>query len=213
MLIRNSPRRSLLRLATALALLIGVPVHGAEPAPALSAGGMVVSPHPAATNAGVAMLRVGGNAVDAAVAVAFALAVTQPQSTGLGGGAFVLLRLADGRAIALDARETAPAASTPDMYLAPGLPERPSLVGGLAAGTPGMVAGLALAVERWGTKPLVEVMAPAIWLAEEGYSIGAYQARWIQRMRKWAPLERFPETARIQWPAGPAGHPGAATPR
>jgi gamma-glutamyltranspeptidase/glutathione hydrolase len=164
----------------------------------------VVSPEPHATRAGVEMLRAGGNAVDAAVAAAFALGVTQPQSTGIGGGAFVLVRLADGRAVALDARETAPADATPDLFVGPGVPERASLVGGLAAGTPGLVAGLALALERFGTRSLAEAMAPAIALAEHGYPIGPYQAGFAREL--CAPIAaRFPETARIQCP--PPGVP------
>jgi gamma-glutamyltranspeptidase/glutathione hydrolase len=168
---------------------------------------MVVSPEAHATRAGVRLLEAGGNAVDAAVAAAFALGVTQPQSTGIGGGAFLLVHLADGRSFALDARETAPMASTPDMYVGPGVPERASLIGGLASGTPGMVAGLALALERWGTKPLAEALEPAIELAERGYPVGAYQLRFVARLR--APLsERYPDTAAIQFP--PPGPPEAS---
>jgi gamma-glutamyltranspeptidase/glutathione hydrolase len=165
---------------------------------------MVVSPEAHATRAGVAMLEAGGNAVDAAVAAAFALGVTQPQSTGIGGGAFLLVHLSDGRSFALDARETAPAASTPDMFVRSGVPERASFFGGLASGTPGMVAGLALALERWGTKPLAETLEPAIELAERGYPVGAYQLRFVARMREYI-APRFPETAAIQFP--PADDP------
>jgi gamma-glutamyltranspeptidase/glutathione hydrolase len=158
---------------------------------------MVVCPHPDATRAGVEILQAGGNAVDAAVAASFALGVTQPQSTGIGGGALALVRLPDGESFALDARETAPAAATPDMFVGPGVPERASLLGGLASGTPGMVAGLALALERWGSLDLATVLAPAIRLAEEGYPVGLYQARWMERLR--GPMsERAPQTARIQ---------------
>jgi gamma-glutamyltranspeptidase/glutathione hydrolase len=141
--------------------------------------------------------------VDAAVAAAFALAVAQPQSTGIGGGGFLLIRLADGRAIAIDARETAPAAATPDLYLRPGVPEDASLVGGLAVGTPGLVAGLALAQERFGSRPLAEVMAPAIRLAAEGYAIGPYQAGFVEALRARGMPARFPEAARIHFPPGP----------
>ena len=165
---------------------------------------MVVSPEAHATRAGVRLLEAGGNAVDAAVAAAFALGVTQPQSTGIGGGAFLLVRLADGRSFALDARETAPLASTPDMYLGPGVPERASFFGGLAVGTPGMVAGLALALERWGTKPLAETLEPSIELAERGYPVGAYQLRFAARMREYI-APRFPDTASIQFPPADRG--------
>jgi gamma-glutamyltranspeptidase/glutathione hydrolase len=189
----------------ALALLVLAGAAGAAaPAPARAPHAMVASPEENATRAGVATFEAGGNAVDAAVAAAFALAVTQPQSTGIGGGAFALVRLADGSAFALDARETAPRAASADMFTAPGVPDDASLFGGLASGTPGFVVGLALAVERWGKLPLARVLEPAIRLAEEGYAIGPYQAGWIERLRE--PLaRRFPETARIQLP--PPGVP------
>ncbi len=178
-------------LALALALLWASPLGAAAPEPARSRTGMVVTPHPEATRAGVAALEAGGNAIDAAVAAAFAMAVTQPQSNGIGGGAFVLVRLADGRAFALDARETAPAASTPDMYLQPGLPERPSLLGGLAVGTPGMVAGMALALEKWGTQSLAQALGPSIALAAEGYEVGSYQQTWVDRLSGRSAIPRF----------------------
>jgi gamma-glutamyltranspeptidase/glutathione hydrolase len=119
----------------------------------------------------------------------------------------VLVRLADGSAFALDARETAPRAARADLFTAPGVPDDASLVGGLASGTPGFVTGLALAVERWGRLPLARALEPAIRLAEEGYAIGPYQAAWIERLRE--PIaRRFPETARIQLP--PPGVPARA---
>jgi gamma-glutamyltranspeptidase/glutathione hydrolase len=195
--------RSAIALALGLALSLAQAAFAAAPAPTKSARAIVVSPHPAVSEAGVALLRAGGNAVDAAVAAAFALAVAQPQSTGIGGGGFLLIRLADGRAFAIDARETAPAAATPDLYTRPGVPAQASVVGGLAVATPGLVAGLALAQERFGSRPLAELMAPAIRLAAEGYEIGAYQASFIEQVRAGAPLERFPETAPIHFPPGP----------
>jgi len=189
--------------ALALALALARVAQAAAPAPLTSERALVVSPHAAASEAGAGLLRAGGNVVDAAVAAAFALSVVQPQSTGIGGGGFLLIRLADGRAFALDARETAPAAATPDLYTRPGVPDDASLVGGLAVATPGLVAGLALAQERFGSRPLAEVMAPAIRLAAEGYPIGAYQAGLVEALRPRAPLARFPETARIHFPPGP----------
>ena len=145
---------------------------------------MVVSSQANATRAGVEILRAGGNAIDAAVATAFAVGVTQPFSTGLGGGGFVLIRLGDGRVIAVDARETAPADATREMYLQPGVAEDASIRGALAVATPGLVAGLALSLKEHGTLPLAEVLAPAIRLAEEGFAIGPYHARLIERMRE-----------------------------
>jgi gamma-glutamyltranspeptidase/glutathione hydrolase len=178
-------------------------VQAAAPLPVASDRALVVSPHPAVTAAGVEILRGGGNVVDAAIAAAFALAVAQPQSTGIGGGGFLLIRLADGRAFAIDARETAPAAATPDLFTRPGVAEDASLVGGLAVATPGLVAGLALAQQAHGTLPLAEVLAPAIRLAEEGYEIGAYQARYVEGMAKRGVAVRSPELASIHFPPGP----------
>jgi gamma-glutamyltranspeptidase/glutathione hydrolase len=169
---------------------------------------MVVTSQVDATRAGVAMLEAGGNAVDAAVAAAFAVGVTQPFSAGLGGGGFLLIRLADGRVVALDARETAPAAATRDMYVEPGMDEQASVLGPLAVATPGWVAGLAQAIDEFGTLPLSKVLEPAIRLAEEGFAIGPYHARMIERMREHLTPERFPETVRIQFP--PAGEPARA---
>jgi gamma-glutamyltranspeptidase/glutathione hydrolase len=134
------------------------------------------------------------------VATAFALGVTQPFSAGVGGGAFALIRLASGEAVALDARETAPAAASRDMFVAPGVPERASLSGPLAVATPGFVAGMALALERYGTLPLADVLAPAIALAEHGFEIGPYHARILEVVRGHGLAERFPDTARIQLP-------------
>ncbi len=176
--------------------------HAAAPLPVTSDRALVVSPHPVVSAAGVEILDAGGNAVDAAIAAAFALAVAQPQSTGIGGGGFLLIRLADGRAFAIDARETAPAAATADLYTRPGVPEGASLVGGLAVATPGLVAGLALALEAHGTLPLARVLEPAIRLAEQGYAVGAYQARFIEEMRKRGVAVRFPGMAHIHLPAG-----------
>ncbi len=170
---------------------------------------MVVSPQADATRAGVAVLQAGGNAVDAAVATAFALSVSDAHHSGVGGGGFLLIRLADGTAVAIDARETAPAAATRDMYVAPDLPEHASRLGGLAVGTPGLVAGLALALERHGTLPLARVMEPAIRIAEDGFVVGRSHARSVGWWQKMGLAERFPETARVQLPPdGAAVEPG-----
>src|SRR5262245_6695678 len=188
-------------LVACFAWALAATAHAAAPLPVTSDRALVVSPHPVVTEAGVEMLRAGGNAVDAAVAAAFALAVAQPQSTGIGGGGFLLVRLADGRAFAIDARETAPAAATPDLYTRAGVPRDASLFGGLAVATPGLVAGFALALEAHGTLPLARVLEPAIRLAEHGYEIGAYQARFVEEMRKRGLGARYPELARIHFAA------------
>ncbi|HEX8842781.1 MAG TPA: gamma-glutamyltransferase, partial [Sphingomicrobium sp.] len=132
---------------------------------------MVVSAHRLASKAGVDVLKSGGNAVDAAVAVAYALAVTFPEAGNLGGGGFMTIRFHDGRTAFIDFRETAPAKATATMYLdANGnpVPER-SRRGYLAVGVPGTVAGLELARTRFGTRPRAALMASAIRLARDGF--------------------------------------------
>src|SRR5215470_14742308 len=172
---RNQMRTAALAFA-ALTLWAGA-IHATAASPGFGSRGMVVASETEAARAGRAMFERGGNAVDAAIATAFALAVTQPFSAGLGGGAFVLIRTGLGEVIAIDARETAPAAATRDMFVQPGVPEKASLVGPLAVATPGFVAGCAVALERWGTLPLSDVLQPAIALAEKGFAIGRYHAR------------------------------------
>lgn len=194
----------LLLLASPLA---SPPADAAAASPAIGERGMVVSAEAHATRAGVEMLRAGGNAVDAAVATAFVLGVTEPYHSGIGGGGFLLVRLADGRAFALDARETAPAAATADMFVAPGVAKDASRLGPLAVATPGLVAGLAEALALWGTKPLADVMAPAIRLAQEGFPISPRHARVLAMAVEMGIAKRFPETARIQLP--PDGKPAA----
>jgi gamma-glutamyltranspeptidase/glutathione hydrolase len=191
-----------------LVLALAVPAGAASPEPATGTRGMVVTPHAAATDVGVRVLGRGGNAVDAAIAAGLAVAVAQPQSTGIGGGAFILVRLADGRAFAIDARETAPAAAHAGLYTKPGLAPDASRFGGLAVGTPGLVAGFALALEEHGTLSWKEALAPAIALARDGVEIGPHWRRMIEFMRATPLPGRFPETARIHLPPSPIP-PGA----
>ncbi|WP_297199951.1 gamma-glutamyltransferase [uncultured Pluralibacter sp.] len=141
--------------------------------PVRARSGMVASVDAAATNVGVEVLRQGGNAVDAAVAVGYALAVTHPQAGNLGGGGFMLLRLKDGRTAAIDFREMAPGGASRDMFLdAQGNPDgKKSLTSHLASGTPGTVAGFSLALEKYGTMPLNKVIQPAIRLAWDGFIV------------------------------------------
>ncbi len=178
--------------------------RGAAPAPAIGKLGMVVSPQADASAAGLALLEAGGNAIDAAVATAFALCVSDAHHSGIGGGGFILIRLADGRVVAIDARETAPAAARADMYLQPGVPERASQVGALAVATPGLLKGLAWALEDFGSKSLAEVLEPAIRIAEEGFAVGPRHASAANLWRKLGGAELFPETAAIQLPPGGA---------
>lgn len=131
--------------------------------------GMIASNNTPASEAGAEILRAGGNAVDAAVATAFALAVSFPEAGNLGGGGFMVIRMADGRTAAIDYRETAPAAASRNMFLdAAGNATGASLVGRQASGVPGSVAGLAEALHRYGTMSLAQVLAPAIRMAEDG---------------------------------------------
>jgi gamma-glutamyltranspeptidase/glutathione hydrolase len=199
-----SPLRLAALAGLTLAALTLSPARAAAPAPAASPGGMVASPQLDASRAGADVLRTGGNAIDAAVATSLALAVTDPHHSGIGGGAFLLVRLADGSAVAIDARETAPAAATRDMFTAPGVPERASQLGALAVATPGLVAGLVLALERYGTRSLAELAAPAIRLAEEGFEVGPSHAAAATFWLGMGLAARFPETAAIQLPPGGA---------
>jgi gamma-glutamyltranspeptidase/glutathione hydrolase len=135
---------------------------------------MVVTDQALATEVGLAVLRDGGNAVDAAVATAFALAVVLPSAGNIGGGGFMVAHH-DGQGYALDFRETAPARASRDMYLdAKGETGDRSVTGHLAAGVPGSVAGLWAAHQKLGSKPWASLVAPAITLAEDGWEVDAY---------------------------------------
>ncbi len=137
--------------------------------------GMVATDSEYASQAGLEVLKAGGNAIDAAVAVSFALAVTRPESTGLGGGGFMIARLADGQIIVQDFRETAPSTASVNMYKMPddvtaAIPP-PSRFGYRAVAVPGLVAGRCQALTKWGTQPLGKLLKPAIKLAREGFQV------------------------------------------
>jgi gamma-glutamyltranspeptidase/glutathione hydrolase len=184
---------------TFLSLLLAAALASAATAapmrPERAQHAMVASVHELASRAGVEMMQAGGNAVDAAVAVGFTLAVVHPQAGNLGGGGFMLVRMADGTAHFLDYREKAPAAATANMYLdAQGnVIENLSLVGYKAIGVPGSVAGLAFAQKKYGKLPLERVMAPAIKIAREGYPLAWEDARDLEDQD----LAKFPESRRI----------------
>jgi gamma-glutamyltranspeptidase/glutathione hydrolase len=168
-----------------------------SPAPVRAKHGMVASASGLASQVGADVLKKGGNAVDAAVAVGLALAVTFPVAGNLGGGGFMLLRMADGRTVALDYRETGPAKAHRNMYLDRDgkLIPNASTVGRLAAGVPGTVAGLAQALEKYGTMKWADVIEPARKLAADGIPVSADLARslrWSARL-----LGQFPESRRI----------------
>jgi gamma-glutamyltranspeptidase / glutathione hydrolase len=158
----------------------------------------IASAHPLATEAGHEIFKRGGNAFDAAVAVAAALAVVEPYSSGIGGGGFFLLhRASDNKQVMIDARETAPAGVKPEHYLdASGNPvQGATMQGGTASGIPGTPAGLVHLAKTYGTLPLADTLAPAIRLAREGFAVDGRYAR-IAKMRE-SFLRTQPEAARI----------------
>ena len=155
------------------------------------ANGMVVSTDRVASEVGAEIMRRGGNAVDAAVATQFALAVVNPEAGNIGGGGFMIIRMADGRAAALDFRETAPRGARRDMFLdANGDVTNKSLVGHLASGVPGSVAGMWEAHQRFGSMQWTELVAPAIDLAQ-GVVVHARLAESLRTPTK-RDCERFP---------------------
>ena len=165
---------SLARTLIATSLTLGcLSAFAASQAPVAAENGMVVTAQHLATHVGVDVLKNGGNAVDAAVAVGYALAVVYPAAGNLGGGGFMTLQLADGRKTFLDFREKAPLAATANMYLdkdgnvVPDLSTR----GHLAVGVPGTVSGMELALKKYGSMPRAELIAPAIKFAEEGFTL------------------------------------------
>src|SRR3954468_8555272 len=166
-------RRTLIgvTLSLAIALAPSGALHAASPQPAKGEHGMVVTAQHLASEVGVEVLKKGGNAVDAAVAVGYALAVVYPDAGNIGGGGFITIRLTDGRANFLDFRERAPLAATKTMYLdKQGNPIKgASLDGYLAVGVPGSVAGFEMAREKYGTLSRQDLMAPAIALAKDGF--------------------------------------------
>ena len=156
---------------------------------------MVVTAEAHATRVGVKVLEDGGNAVDAAVAVGFALAVTHPRAGNLGGGGFMLIRLADGHSTCLDFRERAPSKADRDMYLGEeGKVTEESFVGYRAVGVPGTVRGLAEARRKYGTRPWANLVAPALALARDGFSISEELAADLADSDR---LARFPESKRV----------------
>lgn len=159
--------------------------------------GMVVSAESLATQAGINVLSSGGNAIDAAIAVGFTLAVTFPEAGNIGGGGFMLIRFADGRSTMIDFREKAPSAATRTMYLDSlgNVIARKSLHGPLAAGVPGSVAGYMLALEKYGTMPRGRLLQPAIDAAERGIRVSERLAQGLKSYT--AQFNEFPSTAKV----------------
>ena len=189
-----------------IALLFTVPVLGLTPVAARD--GMVVTNTSLATQAGVEMLKAGGNAVDAAVAVGFALEVTYPFAGNIGGGGFMMVRMVGQKPVMIDYREEAPGHATRNMYLdkhgnvIPGA----STVGALSVGVPGTVAGMALAEQRYGKLGLERVMQPAIRLAKDGFPVGYYLSRSLESHQEL--LSKFPVSRSIYLNNGNLYKPG-----
>ena len=192
-------QRSFLILCSLCALLAAT-VAAAPLRPTHAPHAIVTSVHELASRAGVEMLHSGGNAVDAAVATGFALAVVHPQAGNLGGGGFLLLRNANGETHFIDFREKAPAAATENMYLdaqgnvLPDSSKESSVVGYKSVGVPGSVAGLVYAEKKYGKLSLEKVIAPAIKLARDGFPL-AYED--TQDLKRDEYLTQFPESKRI----------------
>lgn len=183
-----------LLIGLVLALLLVIP-GWASTQPVHAPHAIVVSVHELASQAGVEIMRAGGNAVDAAVATGFALAVVHPAAGNLGGGGFMLARMADGKVHFIDFREKAPAAATANMYIdATGDVSDDAWLGYKAIGVPGSVAGLVYAETNFGKLTLAQVMAPAIKLARDGYALTWEEAR---DMRDDKYLAKFPESRHI----------------
>ena len=178
-----------------LLALVAAPYAVASTQPVHAQHAIVVSVHELASHAGVEIMQAGGNAVDAAVATGFALAVVHPPAGNIGGGGFMLIRMADGKTHFLDYREKAPAAATRDMYLdaqgnvIPGASD----IGYKAIGVPGSVAGMVYAERKYGKLTLKQVMASAIKLAREGYALTWEEAADMHDRH----LAEFPESRRV----------------
>jgi len=178
-------------------LLVVLSAEAEKKLPARGQKGMVSTSHPLASETGIKILKQGGNAIDAAVAIAFVLGVVEQYSSGIGGGSLIMIRLADSsEVLAVDARETAPLKSTRDMYLRDGeaIPNL-SRTGVLAGGVPGTVAGLELILKKYGTMSLAEIMEPAVHYAENGFELTQRHVNAIKSSRE--KLEKFPTSAKI----------------
>jgi gamma-glutamyltranspeptidase/glutathione hydrolase len=181
------------RILAFLLIAAAVPVWAAQPVRARH--GMVVTRERHATQAGLQVLKNGGNAIDAAVAVGLALAVTHPSAGNIGGGGFMLVRLADGRTTFIDFREHAPQAASRNMYLdASGKTTQDSVTGYRASGVPGTVRGLEYANKKYGKRPWAELVHPAVELAYKGFPVSYALA---QSLRGSRGLAGFPESTRI----------------
>ncbi len=211
--IRGTACIALLVLAVIAALILPAasaqasakPAEVSKPWPQQAVRGahaMVATDEALGSQVGADIMKRGGNAVDAAVAVAFALAVVEPAAGNIGGGGFMLIRLAGGKTTFFDYREVAPGKATRDMYIGKDgkLDEEASIIGYKSVAVPGTVAGLELVLKNYGTMKLADVMAPAIRLAEDGFAVSEKLAQELAEQRPG--LEQFPVSQRIFVNAG-----------
>src|SRR6188474_1643441 len=176
------------------ATVLSIPIDATRQ-PVRARHGMVVAMEAIATDVGVSVLQKGGNAVDAAVAVGFALAVTHPYAGNIGGGGYMLIRMADGRATFLDFRERAPEKATRNMYLdAQGELTKESIEGWRSSGVPGTVRGFEMAVSKYGKRKWAENMAPAVELASKGFPVSYALSESLKGSKS---LPSSPESKRI----------------
>lgn len=186
-----------MRYIVTVLLVMASNVFAASPEATYAKNGLVTSRSTLASAVGVEIMRNGGNAVDGAVATAFALAVTYPSAGNIGGGGFAVVRLPDGNVVTLDHRERAPASAHKDMFL----DEKGEVVPGLstsshkAAGVPGSVDGLLVLLERYGTMSRKQVIAPSIRLAEEGFALSLDLARQFER--RLPAMEKYPASFEV----------------
>ena len=204
----------------AFLLLFSITVQARQPV--RTKHGMVVAQEPNAADVGVRILQSGGNAVDAAIAVAMALAVTLPAAGNIGGGGFLMLRKADGTSAFVDFRERAPQRASRDMYLGKdGKITRENLVGWRAPGVPGTVRGMELLHRKFATKPWTDLLAPAVELAQRGFPVtyefanslrnagrAGAAAQGASALTEPGVLAQFPESKRIFLRDGKYYEPG-----
>jgi len=193
------------KVLTLLLAAAALPLWAAQPVRARH--GMVVTRERHATAAGLEVLKSGGNVVDAAVTVGFALAVTHPSAGNIGGGGFLLLRTADGKTTFIDFRERAPQAASRNMYIdESGKATEDSLIGYRASGVPGAVRGLEYAWRKYGKKQWADLVAPAVALAGKGFELSYGQAQGLKNAARG--LSKFPESNRIFLRDGKYYEPG-----
>src|SRR5262249_22384992 len=187
-------RAAMLIVAVVLAAASAAPLHATRQ-PLRARHGMVVAMESIAADVGVSVLQKGGNAVDAAVAVGFAMAVTHPFAGNIGGGGFMLIRFADGRATFIDFRERAPEKASRDMYLdSKGNLTRDSIEGWRSSGVPGTVRGFEMALTKYGKRTWADSLAPAVELARNGFPVSYALSQSLKGSRS---LAGSPESKRI----------------